>query len=70
MTADVYIVVPKLFIQPNPVCHRQIMTPMPLHTTASCHLCIIFILHELLITLTYHIEEAIHFLAYNYKLQI
>jgi hypothetical protein len=29
MTADIYIVVPELFIQLNPVRHGQKMTPMP-----------------------------------------
>jgi hypothetical protein len=29
MTADVYTIVPKLFIQLNPVCHQPKMTAMP-----------------------------------------
>jgi hypothetical protein len=69
MTADVYIVIPKLFIQLNPVRHRQIMTSMPF-----AHFGFLSPLHNFYtIGTTYHIdlvEEAIHFLACNYDLQI
>jgi hypothetical protein len=69
MTVDVYIVVLKLFIRLNPVCHRQIMIPMP-----STHYGFLSPLHNFYTTGTiYHIdlvEEAIHFLACNYELQI
>jgi hypothetical protein len=69
MTADVYIIIPKLFIRLNPVRHGQKMTPMPSAHYGFCHLCIIFYTT----TTTYHIHlvgEAIHFLACNYKFQI
>jgi hypothetical protein len=69
MTADIYIVVPKLFIRFNPVRHGQEMTPMPF-----VHYGFLLPLHNFDTTATtYHIdlfEEAIHFLTCNYELQI
>jgi hypothetical protein len=51
MTANIYIVIPKLFIRLNPVCHGQKMTPMPSAYYGFYHLCIIFTLQQLHITL-------------------
>jgi hypothetical protein len=69
ITANVYIVIPKLFIQLNPVRHGQKMTPMP-----SAYYGFLSPLHYFYTTATtYHIDlvgEAIHFMACNYEFQI
>ena len=69
VTADVYIVIPKLFIRLNPVCDGQKIAPVP-----SAYYGFLSPLHYFYTTATtYHIDlvgKAIHFLAYNYEFQI
>jgi hypothetical protein len=69
MTTNVYIVVPKLFIQLNLVLYGLKMIPMP-----YVHYGFLSPLHNFYTTVTaYHTDlvgEAIHFLACNYELQI
>jgi hypothetical protein len=60
MTADVYTIIPKLFIQLNPICHQPKMTTIP-----SAPYCFLSPLHNNYTTATTNhtdlVGEAIHF---------